>query len=235
MTQMHRRTLIRGAVALGAGAASAAFLAACGQSRDRGPGQADSPTSLPDSTTDTPRTPGSGPRTALVFFSRPGENYWYGDRRDLGIGNTEVLAGQIADRVDADVIRIDAADPYPHAYDETVDRNRQEQTEDARPEISGETPNLTGYETIILGCPVWNSRAPMIIRTLLDSTDMSGKTIHPFITYAVGEGSVFDDYTRNYPDATIATGFAVKGEEAIDAGTEVDRWVADSGLENTTP
>lgn len=27
----------------------------------------------------------------IVYFSRPGENYWYSDRRDLDVGNTQVV------------------------------------------------------------------------------------------------------------------------------------------------
>jgi hypothetical protein len=31
-------------------------------------------------------------RILLAYFSRPGENYYYGGRRNLEVGNTEVLA-----------------------------------------------------------------------------------------------------------------------------------------------
>ena len=48
----------------------------------------------------------------LVYFSRPGENYYCGGRRDLEVGNTEVLARMISELIDGDVYRIEAADPY---------------------------------------------------------------------------------------------------------------------------
>ena len=72
----------------------------------------------------------------LAYFSRPGENYWNGGRRNLRVGNTEVLAAMIADRLDCDVHRIQAADPYSEDYDETVQRNVREQNADARPSMS---------------------------------------------------------------------------------------------------
>ena len=50
-------------------------------------------------------------RILLAYFSRPGENYWYGGRRDLRVGNTEVLAGMIAGRLSCDVHRIRAPSP----------------------------------------------------------------------------------------------------------------------------
>lgn len=169
-------------------------------------------------------------RTALVYFSRPGENYWYGGRRDLEAGNTQVVAQQIARLVDAEVIRIEEADPYPHDYEQTVERNQAEEDADTRPAIAGGAPDLAGHDTIILGCPVWNTRAPMIIRTLLDATDLAGVTIHPFITYAVGRGSVFSDYAEQYRDATVADGLAIQGEKAAGSGPEIARWVARNGL-----
>ena len=70
----------------------------------------------------------------------------------------------------------------------------------------------------------------MIIRTLLDATDLTGKTIHPFLTYAVGQGRVVSDYAELYPGATIAQGLAIQGERAADAGREIEEWLADGGL-----
>lgn len=191
--------------------------------------QASDPAPVGETATATPQPEAQG-RAAIVFYSRAGENYWHGGRRDLDVGNTHRVAEFIAARVDADVIRIDAADPYPHSYDPTVERNRREQQDDARPRIAGGTPDLSGYSTIILGSPVWNTRAPMIIRTLLDGTDLTGVTLHPFLTYAVGEGRVFRDYAELDPAATVTPGLAIHGEYAADSAPQVDEWIATNGL-----
>ena len=68
----------------------------------------------------------------LAYFSRAGENYYYGGRTNLDVGNTEVLARMISALVPCDVHRIEAAEPYPDGYDATVARNVREQNEDAR-------------------------------------------------------------------------------------------------------
>ena len=75
-------------------------------------------------------------RVLLAYFSRAGENYHYGGRTNLDIGNTEVLAGMISRLITCDVHRIEAADPYPEGYDATVARNVREQNADARPGIA---------------------------------------------------------------------------------------------------
>jgi hypothetical protein len=118
---MRRRSFLRLALAGVGGAAVGVPLSACGAE------------SAPDARPDPTRGPQpaqaeGGGRILLAYFSRPGENYWNGGRRYLKVGNTEVLARAISARLDCDVHRIDAVDPYPADYDETVQRNVREQT-----------------------------------------------------------------------------------------------------------
>ena len=170
-------------------------------------------------------------RILLVYFSRPGENYWNGGRRNLKVGNTEVLARTIRARLGCDVHRILAADPYPADYEETVQRNVREQEADARPAIDNPLRSIDAYDTILLASPIWNLRAPMIMTTFTEKYDFSGKTVHPVTTYAMsGLGSTPDDYAQSCKGARIATGLAVRGEEARSARADVDSWLRRAGL-----
>ncbi|MFJ8885863.1 flavodoxin [Streptomyces sp. NPDC102402] len=220
-----RRTLLRAALLTGAAAMTTPALAACMRDPDRQTsGQA---------TTSTAPEPSRKPRgkILLAYFSRPGENYYYGDRTDLKTGNTEVLARKIHDLIDCDLYRIEAADPYPHSYDATVQRNVREQNTDARPAIKDRLPDLTGYGTILLASPIWNVRAPMIMTTFTDGLDFHGKTVHPVTTYAMsGLGTAERDYATSCPGATIAAGLSVQGEKVKDADTEVETWLRRIGL-----
>lgn len=171
------------------------------------------------------------PRTLLVYFSRAGENYHNGGRRVLARGNTEVLAGMIADRIPCDVFRIEAANQYSDSYDETVARNADEQGDKSRPAIAKGLPSMDQYTTVLLGSPVWNVKAPMIMSTFLDGVDLSGKRVLPFVTYAVsGMGTVEQDYRDRLSSANVPSGLAVRGEDVADAGTELDGWLRQSGL-----
>jgi flavodoxin len=170
-------------------------------------------------------------RVLLAYFSRPGENYWYGGRRDLRVGNTEVLAGMIAERLDCDVHRIEAADPYPDSYDETRERNVREQDADARPGIANPLGSIDEYDTILLASPIWNVRAPMIMSTFAEVYDFSGKTVHPVTTHAMsGLGTTSEDYARACRGARIGAGLAVRGEEVRSAGPSVDAWLRRTDL-----
>jgi len=134
----------------------------------------------------------------LAYFSRPGENYYYGGRRNLEVGNTELLGRMIAELIDCNVHRIEATDPYPASYDATVARNVREQNADARPAIADPLASIEQYDTVLLGSPIWNVRPPMIMTTFTESHDFTGKTVHPFVTHAVsGLGSTERDYAAS--------------------------------------
>jgi flavodoxin len=222
---LSRRTVLRGAGIAAAGLAAAA-LAACATSPPAPAGPA-----APSTSTGTPVNPSSRSRILLAYFSRPGENYWYGDRRTLETGNTEFLAGMISDRIDCDVYRIEAADPYSDAYDPTVARNSEEQDADARPAIAGALPDLTQYDTVLLGSPIWNVQPPMIMATFVEAIDLASKDVHPFVTYAVsGLGSTARFYRDLDTGARLGDGLAVQGEEVADAATDLDQWLSAAGL-----
>ncbi len=175
--------------------------------------------------------PTTSAKTLLVYFSRPGENYWEGGRRDLDVGNTKRLAQMVAELIDCDEFEILAADPYPEAYEPTVDRNEREQDQDARPAIAGELPDVSGYDTVVLGGPVWNMRAPMIMDTFLEGVDLAGKQILPFVTYAVsGMSGVDQDHRAALPGSDVADGLAVRGEDVDSARADIETWLRANGL-----
>lgn len=218
---MSRKHFLRSSALVGLGA-GAAFVTACTGSAQRGGNQASPNGAVPSAQ--------SG-QVLLVYFSRAGENYDRGGRIDLEIGNTRVVADMIAAATSADVYQIEAADPYPDDYEETVQRNVREQALDARPRIAGQLPDLAAYDTVLIGCPVWNVQAPMIMRTFIEGVDLSGKTVHPFVTHAVsGMGRVRTDYVRLLPGARVSDGLAVQGEEAAQARGEVEAWLRRIGL-----
>lgn len=224
-TILSRRTLLQRGAVLGAVAAAGA-LASC--SSPKTPPVDPAPPPSEDPTT-TPSSPG---RVLLAYFSRPGENYYYGGRRNLQVGNTEVLARIIDDLIDADLYRIEAADPYSHDYDATVARNVNEQNSDARPAIANPLDSISQYDTLLVGSPIWNVRPPMIMTTFLESHDFTGKTVHPFVTYAVsGLGQTKAVYTAALPRARLQPGLALRGEEVADHRADVEAWLNQAGVE----
>ena len=115
-------------------------------------------------------------------------------------GTTKKIAERIADKSNSDIIEIVPKEEYKSVdlnYNSDCRANREQQDSKARPEIKN-TIDLSKYDTIFLGYPIWWGTNPKIILTLLDTYDLTNKTIIPFCTSgSTGiEGSVND--LRNY-------------------------------------
>jgi flavodoxin len=219
---LARRALLRGAVLLGV----AGWLGTAGCATTTIP-----EITVPEQGTPSPSASGTAARILLAYFSRAGENYYFGGRRDLEVGNTEVLAGMIAELIDCDVHRIEAADPYPASYDLTVQRNVTEQDTNVRPGIANPLASIADYHTVLLGSPIWNVRAPMIMTTFTEGHDFTAKSVLPFVTYAVsGLGSVQRDYATACRGARIGDSLAVRGEEVTQHQADVETWLRAAGL-----
>ena len=92
----------------------------------------------------------------------------------------------VADTLSADLFEIQPAEPYTADdvnYHNSQSRTSIEQNDlQARPTIAILPEDLSRYDTIILGYPIWWGQAPRILYTFMESVDLTGKTIIPFCT-----------------------------------------------------
>ena len=99
-------------------------------------------------------------------------------------GTTKSIAERIATQSNSDIIEIIPKEKYKSEdlnYNSDCRANREQNDSKARPEIEN-TIDITKYDTIYLGYPIWWGTNPKIILTLLDKYDFTGKTIIPFCT-----------------------------------------------------
>ena len=176
---------------------------------------------------------GSSSDTLVIYFSRTGEQYTVGV---IEKGNTEIVAEMIAEQTRADLFEVVPADDhYPMTYDALADMAKQEQNDNARPAYSGELPDLSGYSTVFIGAPVWWGDWPMIMYTVFENNDFSGKKLIPFSTHEGSGLSGFDDKLKGAcPDAEVLKGLAIRGNDAQNAQEEVKdsvgSWLAELGF-----
>ena len=92
----------------------------------------------------------------------------------------------IADELSADLFEIQPVEPYTADdvnYHNSQSRTSIEQNDpQARPSIASLPEDLSRYDTILLGYPIWWGQAPRILYTFMESVDLTGKTIIPFCT-----------------------------------------------------
>ena len=106
-------------------------------------------------------------------------------------GVTAKVAQTLAETIGADIFEIVPKIPYTKADLNWMDENARSTLEmnnpSSRPEIEFRLDNMSEYDTIFVGFPIWWYVAPRIINTFLESYDLTGKTIIPFATSGTSE------------------------------------------------
>jgi flavodoxin len=153
----------------------------------------------------------SGVKTLIVYFSRAGENYSVGF---VNVGNTAMMSGYIQELIKADVFVIEPVTPYTTKYDEMLAKAQAETASNARPAIKDTLRNLSQYDTIIIGSPIWHGNPPMIMHTFYDKYDLSNKVIIPFGTHeGSGIGTSTTLLKSYFPNATILESLGIRGSD----------------------
>lgn len=101
-------------------------------------------------------------------------------------GNTEAKAKLIASVVNGSLHKIQPEKDYSPAdlnWEDESSRCCAEFANPAsRPAINSKLENLSEYDTVYLGFPIWWDQAPRIISTFMESADFTSKTVIPFAT-----------------------------------------------------
>lgn len=100
-------------------------------------------------------------------------------------GHTQAVAEEIARITGADILRIEAAEPYAvNPYDDS-DRIQNEAYNDLRPGVANlpDAETIAQYDRLFVGSPIWWHQPAMVVCTFLEAYDLSGKVIVPFFTY----------------------------------------------------
>ena len=123
-------------------------------------------------------------------------------------GETARLAKTIAQAAGADLHEIRPEQPYTAAdlnWHDNQSRSSVEMRDPAcRPAIAGKALDLTAYDTVFVGFPIWWYQAPRIIETFLASCDFSGKRVVPFATSGgSGMGRTEDILQQSCPTKAV--------------------------------
>ena len=131
-------------------------------------------------------------------------------------GVTKSYAERLAKAAGADLFEIKPSVPYTDADLNWQNSNSRSSVEmnnpDSRPEIAEKLSDMSSYDTVFVGFPIWWYVAPTIIDTFLESYDFSGKTIIPFATSGgSGMGKTASILRQVCPAANIKDGKLLNG------------------------
>ena len=131
--------------------------------------------------------------------------------------NTRTIAQEIATKLGADIEEIVPVNPYSGGFKETIDRCLKEKAEGILPESKPLASDLSKYDIIFLGYPVWFGTYAPPVAAILDSAAFSGKVVVPFCSFGSGGlDSSAKDLEAKLPGSTILPGYGVRAAR-IDA------------------
>ena len=131
-------------------------------------------------------------------------------------GVTKGVAEKIADENDYDIFEIVPTEIYTSEdldYTNKDSRSTIEMNDkEFRPPIV-ESCDVSSYDTVVIGFPVWWYTAPTIINTFIERVDLSGKTIKVFCTSGgSGVDKCVSDLQDTYPELNFAKGMRFRGD-----------------------
>ena len=166
-------------------------------------------------------------KALVIFFSHAGENYSVGH---IEVGNTKIVADYISEITGADQFEIVTHKYDGMAYKPLCDLAKEEQKNGELPPFEGSV-DVSKYETIFIGGPVWWGTYPQVMFTFFKKYDLSGKTIIPFTTHeGSGLGSCVKDVKKAYPNATVTGEFSIYGHDVREGKDRVEKWLKKIGF-----
>ena len=141
-------------------------------------------------------------------------------------GNTKKIAEKVQDITEGDLFEIKPVKQYPVNYNDLVNEAKTEKLNGYKPDLF-ETCDISKYDIIFVGTPVWWYTFATPVRTFLSDEKFSGKTIVPFCTHGGGGASeTYSDIKNLCPDSVIKDGFTSFEDSAKDS--EIETWVKNS-------
>ena len=163
-------------------------------------------------------------KALVVFFSHAGDNYSVGN---IEVGNTKIVADYISEMTGADQFEIVTHKYDGMAYTPLINLAQEEANNGELPEYEGDV-DLSGYDTVFIGGPVWWGTYPQVMFTFFKNhaADLEGKTVIPFTTHeGSGLASCVEDVKAAFPGAKVQKGFSIYGHEVRTNKSKVEKWL----------
>lgn len=153
-------------------------------------------------------------KTLVVYFSATGTT----EKAALSIA--EITGGTLYEIVPQQAYTADDLDWNDSQSRSSVEMNNPQ----ARPALKDTKLDVSPYNVIFIGYPIWWNQAPRIINTFIESHDLKGKMLVPFATSG-GSGITVSvkELRDTYPELKWHDGKLLNGENR----DNIQNWVSD--------
>ncbi len=147
-------------------------------------------------------------KTLITYYSRA--------------GHTAEVAKQIHEIVGGDLYEIKGTKNYG-GYVKAIRIARREFSNNELPKVVGDVKEFDSYDRILVGFPIWYSKAPQLVISFLSSHDFTGKEVYPFCTSGTsGPEGAQEQLTKACSGGTVHPGVRFKNVEK----SGVEAWLS---------
>ena len=164
-------------------------------------------------------------KSLIIYFSRADENYFGGEIKFINKGNTEVIAEYIKEFTGADMFKVEPLVKYSEKYTKCIEQAKERIKTHNAP-IKQKVPDISKYEVIYVGAPIYWGKMPEELFTALKGLNFEGKIIKPFVTH---EGSGISQVPQQLKQlcigAKILDGLEIFGSKVNTSKSDVEKWI----------
>lgn len=142
-------------------------------------------------------------------------------------GNNEYVANIIARETGADTFRILTTRTYPTDHQELIAQAKDEMNAGDRPALAEPIPDLSGYDTVFIGYPIWWGDLPPVMMSFLEQAELADKKVYLFNTHG-GSGNAGTKETIKgiLSDSEVSDDNLVISRDVVaDSESDVVDWV----------
>jgi flavodoxin len=121
-------------------------------------------------------------------------------------GNTKYIAEKIREKTGGDVFEIETVKTYPAEYSALTEEAKRELQAGDLPALKKNPPDMSSYDLILVGGPVWWYTVATPVMSFLRQADFAGKKVSAFCTHEGGIGKFFQHFKEQAKNAVVLEG-----------------------------
>ena len=143
--------------------------------------------------------------------------------------NTQLFANYIKNITGIQTHKIIPVGEYEEDSEPLVNKSKEQWANITLPEIKDPLTNISKYDTLLIGYPLWHTHLPNIVAIQIKNLDFKGKVIYPFNTFGTtGVGEGVNDLKTFVEGADVKEGFAISQQEIKlenNSISQIRKWV----------
>ena len=143
-------------------------------------------------------------------------------------GNTKYIAEKIKEKTGGDLFEIQTVKTYPSQYSALTEEAKRELQEGDLPALKKGPPNMSSYDLILVGGPVWWYTVATPVMSFLKQADFAGKKVSAFCTHEGGIGKYFPHFKEQAQNAVVLDGidfYKPKQSRKDEVDKALDAWL----------